>query len=51
VKPGGALFHYIGNPVSKESGTLYKGIKSRLIDAGFRNVYTVESAFGLVAEC
>ncbi len=24
-KPGGVLFHYIGNPSSKESGGLYKG--------------------------
>jgi len=49
--PGGALFHYIGNPSSKESGGLYRGIKKRLLEAGFSKVYTVESAFGLVAEC
>ena len=48
-KPSGCLFHYIGNPASKESGRLYKGIVSRLKEAGFRKVDMAEEAFGLVA--
>mmetsp|Transcript_10203 Transcript_10203/g.16746 ORF Transcript_10203/g.16746 Transcript_10203/m.16746 type:complete len:359 (-) Transcript_10203:120-1196(-) len=48
-KPGGTLFHYIGNPKSKESGRLYKGIKQRLSEAGFSDIRTAESAFGIVA--
>ena len=45
----GQLFHYIGNPDSKESGRLYKGIEMRLQEAGFANVKKVERAFGLIA--
>lgn len=48
-KPGGCLFHYIGNPASKESGRLYKGIIARLREAGFRDVSMAPEAFGLVA--
>ena len=49
LKKGGVLFHYIGNPSSKESGRLYKGIKSRLGEVGFVNIEMVEAAFGMVA--
>lgn len=45
----GQLFHYIGNPTSKESGRLYKGIISRLQETGFVDVKIVDEAFGLVA--
>ena len=45
---GGVMFHYIGNPESKESGRLYAGITKRLLDAGFRNVHPFPRAFGLV---
>ena len=48
-KPNGCLFHYIGNPASKESGRLYKGIISRLKEAGFRSVDMASEAFGLIA--
>jgi hypothetical protein len=44
------LFHYIGNPESKESGRLYGGIAQRLKDAGFGKVKKASRAFGLVAE-
>ena len=50
-KPTGVLFHYIGNPTSKESGSLYRGIKARLMEAGFRNVRNEAPAFGLIADC
>jgi len=45
----GPLFHYIGNPTSKESGRLYAGVMSRLREAGFSRVKKVEAAFGVVA--
>ena len=45
----GQLFHYIGNPDSKESGRLYAGITKRLLEAGFANVRKAPRAFGLVA--
>eukprot|EP01036_Dinobryon_divergens_P025441 gene25440-33991_t len=48
-KPSGCLFHYIGNPSSKESGRLYKGIVARLKEAGFRRLDMAAEAFGLVA--
>jgi len=46
---GGRLFHYIGNPKSKESGRLFKGVAKRLEEAGFNSVETAENAFGIVA--
>jgi len=46
----GTLFHYIGNPESKESGRLYQGITQRLQEAGFVNVKKAVKAFGLVAQ-
>jgi len=49
LKPSGTLFHYIGSPDSKESGKLYKGIASRLTEAGFTNIVKVEAAYGLKA--
>lgn len=45
----GVLYHYIGNPSSKESGRLYSGIMSRLREAGFKNVKKAERAFGVTA--
>lgn len=48
-KPSGKLFHYIGNPSSKESGRLYRGIIDRLIEVGFRNVKKDARAFGVTA--
>lgn len=51
LRSGGQLFHYIGNPNSKESGRLYSGIIYRLSEAGFKSIEKVESAFGLRALC
>jgi predicted methyltransferase len=45
----GQLFHYIGNPSSKESGRLYSGVIDRLLKAGFKTVQKVDSAFGVRA--
>ena len=47
LKDGGQLYHYIGNPDSKESGSLYAGVLSRLTQAGFRAPKDCKSAFGL----
>lgn len=49
LRRGGNLFHYIGNPKSKESGRLYKGISARLAEAGFNRIELAEKAFGLTA--
>jgi hypothetical protein len=46
----GTLFHYIGNPDSKESGRLYRGIAARLQEAGFVDVKKAVRVFGLVAK-
>ena len=50
LKSTGQLYHYIGNPESKESGVLYKGVVKRLREAGFlvpKN--EIHTAFGVVA--
>ena len=49
LKTNGQLYHYIGNPTSKESGKLFAGIISRLGEAGFASIKKADSAFGLVA--
>lgn len=50
LRPGGTIFHYIGNPTSKESGTLFKGVLSRLKAAGFHIPVDYIRAFGVRAE-
>jgi predicted methyltransferase len=45
----GRLFHYIGNPDSKTSGQMYKGVIERLRLAGFKNVVVSKEAFGVSA--
>jgi predicted methyltransferase len=49
LRPNGALFHYVGDPSSKASGRLFKGITERLRRAGFESVKTVQEAYGIVA--
>lgn len=44
-----ALFHYIGDPSSKQSGKLFRGVKERLADAGFENIVVRPEAFGVAA--
>lgn len=48
-RDGANMFHYIGNPGSKESGRLYKGVMKRLQIAGFMDVGRADAAFGVVA--
>ncbi len=51
LKPGGKLFHYVGNPGKKYRGKdLQKGVMERLRRVGFKNVKRVEKALGDIAE-
>lgn len=47
LKPGGRLFHYIGNPDSRYGATTGRGVADRLRQAGFR-VTPKEKAFGVL---
>ena len=49
LRPGGLLYHYIGDPSSKASGKLFKGIHERLREAGFASTSTDQQAYGIVA--
>ena len=49
LRPGGKLYHYIGDPDSKASGRLFKGVIERLRAAGFTQAGTVSEAYGVVA--
>jgi len=49
LKPRGRLFHYVGNPGSRQGATLTRGVIRRLHHAGFRAVRTDPGAFGVVA--
>jgi len=49
LSPRGQLYHYIGNPSSKEAGRLYQGVVERLYRAGFGSVVKKSEAFGVVA--
>ena len=49
LKPGGKLFHYIGNPDSKSGASLTHGVKNRLREVGFKSVVNRKSAFGVLA--
>ena len=35
LRPNGVLFHYIGDPDSSASGRLFRGVGTRLREAGF----------------
>jgi len=48
LKPSGMLYHYIGDPSSKASGTLFKGISERLKMAGL-SPKTSTQAYGITA--
>ena len=50
LKPGGRLFHYVGNPGKRyRKKDLQKGVMERLRRAGFVGVRRVEEALGVVA--
>ena len=48
LKPGGRLFHYIGDLNSKSGSTVTKGVLRRLQEAGFTRVVRRPEAFGVV---
>ena len=49
LRPNGILYHYIGDPSSKASGKLFRGVGQRLRDAGFGTTQTVARAYGELA--
>lgn len=49
LKPGGRLFHYVGDPQSGAGGRAVRGVTRRLADAGFVDVRTDPRAFGVTA--
>ncbi|WP_461865895.1 class I SAM-dependent methyltransferase [Thermococcus sp.] len=50
LRPGGRLFHYVGNPGKKyRRRDLQRGVMERLRKVGFKNVKRVEEALGVVA--
>ena len=49
LKRGGRIFHYIGDPNSKASGSVTRGVVRRLQEAGFSRVVRRAEAFGVVA--
>lgn len=49
LKPGGRLFHYVGDPASKSGRNTTKSVARRLEEAGFRRVIRKPEAFGLLA--
>lgn len=49
LRPGGRLFHYLGNPHSKQGHTVTRGAVRRLKEAGFQRLTDKPEAFGVVA--
>ncbi len=49
LKPGGRLFHYIGDLNSKSGGTVTRGALRRLQESGFTRIVKCPEAFGVVA--
>lgn len=49
LKPGGRLFHYVGDPTGRAGASLSRGVSRRLGEAGFRNVRAAPRAFGVTA--
>ncbi len=49
LRRGGRLFHYIGDPDSRASGGVTRGVVRRLQEAGFSRVVRRAEAYGVVA--
>jgi predicted methyltransferase len=49
LRPGGKLFHYIGDPESPGGRTTTQGVMRRLPKVGFKRVTAQPDAFGVVA--
>ncbi len=48
LRPGGRLFHYVGNPDAPAVSRTWDGVRLRLEEAGFASVQERRSAFGLL---
>lgn len=49
LKPGGRIFHYVGDLKSKTGATVARGATRRLQEAGFNRIARHEEAFALTA--
>ncbi|HRF50925.1 MAG TPA: hypothetical protein PLC98_25065 [Anaerolineales bacterium] len=49
LRPGGRLFHYIGDPESRSGAQVTRGVVRRLQEAGFARVQPAPAAFGVTA--
>lgn len=49
LKRGGRMFHYIGDPDSKQGARVTRGVVQRLGEAGFKRVQPRPRAYGVVA--
>ena len=49
LRPGGRLFHYIGDPTSQSGARVTAGVLRRLEAAGFRSLARQPAAFGVTA--
>lgn len=49
LKPGGRLFHYVGDPASKTGSSATRGVLRRLAEASFEGAVRRPEAFGVVA--
>lgn len=49
LKRGGRLFHYVGDPNSRASGGITRGVVQRLQEAGFSRIVRRAEAYGVVA--
>lgn len=49
LRPGGRLFHYVGDLKSRSGSGVVRGVMRRLQEAGFRYVRPHPQAFGVVA--
>lgn len=49
LRPGGRLFHYIGDPESRTGAQVTRGVVRRLQEAGFTRVQPAAAAFGVTA--
>ena len=48
LRPGGRLFHYVGDPGSRSGRNITRGVVERLRQAGFRDLRPFPAAFGVV---
>ncbi|GJD11149.1 Uncharacterized protein Gasu2_52920 [Galdieria sulphuraria] len=48
LSPSGQMYHYIGNPNSREAGRLYQGVIDRLQRAGFGRIVKKSQAYGII---